>query len=139
MGGGTESGSSNPRHFILKVLRNLKFLVSSVKNLKTGDFWADVTFKVLKRRDASPRLPPPPRCRRPWVRTCTRAMCSIRNTYRTHCCWSHNLTGNFGAIRSIILDIREMGAHVRTGRCNPSSTSVKRLYNGFLTTYQISA
>ena len=33
------------------------------------------------------------------VRTCTRAMWSTCNTYKTHCCWSHNHKPNFSAIR----------------------------------------
>ena len=70
------------------------------------------------------------------VRTCILAMCSTPNTYKTPCCWFHNHTPNFCGTRPVILEIRNRDTHVRTCNCTRSSTSVKRLANGPLTTYQ---
>ena len=74
LGGGADSGPSNPPtpnsdfssnfgHFILKVLKDLETLVSSLRQIcKYRDFWGDVPLPLS---DGGMR--PPPRCRRPWI------------------------------------------------------------------------
>ena len=66
-------------------------------------------------------------------------MCSTRNTYKTHGYRSHNYSPNFRTIRRAVLEIRKRGLHVRTCSSTRPVTSVKRLGNVSLTTYQISA
>ena len=46
---------------------------------------------------------------------------------------------NFSAVRPTVPKIRKRGAHVRTCRCTPPLSSVKRIANWSLTTHQISA
>ena len=71
------------------------------------------------------------------VCTCARADAIHPDLCKARIYWAPSHTQNLNAIFPAVCEIWKIGVHVRTCRCTPPQTCVKRLSNGSLATHQI--